>query len=841
MLPSFNPATDWGVRDIDPWGDGESERALEAPVTWSDHAVAEAARLGLAEGASLRANLDAIAATLGDWAVNAGARTHGGSFAADLSALLAARAISLSPPLLRAALANDASMAASARVLRWPEERAQELGAALTAQAWLQRGGRLAVIGAPSEPALDLLSAAARLGGARDEAAVLVHGPAAPRAHVAVAGRKPGARFWTLAEDVIEPGGAPLDPAETLLAGALHLTAFVTGNGIDHDALVRAMRTLMAALESAHAAAGRSPGGRRLAINLVGLGTALQRLGLAYESAEGRAAAAVLAALAGGAAAAESASLAETLGPCASWPELRGAIEGRLKAAREAAAALGGGKLAPAAKCALALWTQAGGGAGLRNASLLALSDGTIEPAGLAPADKPVGYGRRRRGGFGHVLTEDGAALLAALGLGERAIDAIRLHVEGRGSLDGAPGVSLEALARKGFSDPALAAVEEAARDAFDLRAVVHPAVLGPAFCRDTLRLPEAVLAGRADVLNALGFRDSEIDAAQVHCCGAGSLAGAPGLLDAARFAAPEQIGAEARLAMARAVSPFVIGSIAATLPLPDERQAAPLAAAAEQAGLSLICWRRPPPAPAADRVEIRERVVERLVEREAARRRLPERRKGYIQKASVGGHKVYLHTGEYEDGALGEIFIDMHKEGAAFRSLMNNFAIAISIGLQYGVPLEEFVDAFVFTRFEPSGEVRGNDSIRHATSILDYIFRELAVSYLERRDLAHIDPFEARHDGIGRGPVDAAQFISRGFARGQAPDNIVVLPARSGAVTRERKTSADFTPGVTEMLQSSLARYEPSACPACGHFTVARQASGELRCAACGERSRPA
>jgi ribonucleoside-diphosphate reductase alpha chain len=311
--------------------------------------------------------------------------------------------------------------------------------------------------------------------------------------------------------------------------------------------------------------------------------------------------------------------------------------------------------------------------------------------------------------------------------------------------------------------------------------------------------------------------------------------------LDAARFAAPEQIGAEARLAMARAVSPFVIGSIAATLPLPDERQAAPLAAAAEQAGLSLICWRRPPPAPAADRVEIRERVVERLVEREAARRRLPERRKGYIQKASVGGHKVYLHTGEYEDGALGEIFIDMHKEGAAFRSLMNNFAIAISIGLQYGVPLEEFVDAFVFTRFEPSGEVRGNDSIRHATSILDYIFRELAVSYLERRDLAHIDPFEARHDGIGRGPVDAAQFISRGFARGQAPDNIVVLPARSGAVTRERKTSADFTPGVTEMLQSSLARYEPSACPACGHFTVARQASGELRCAACGERSRPA
>ena len=128
------------------------------------------------------------------------------------------------------------------------------------------------------------------------------------------------------------------------------------------------------------------------------------------------------------------------------------------------------------------------------------------------------------------------------------------------------------------------------------------------------------------------------------------------------------------------------------------------------------------------------ERVVEKVIERDRTRRKLPDRRKGYIQKAAVGGHKVYIHTGEYDDGELGEIFIDMHKEGAAFRSLMNNFAIAISIGLQYGVPLDEFVDAFVFTRFEPAGRVTGNDSIRSATSILDYIFRELGVSYLDRQ-----------------------------------------------------------------------------------------------------------
>src|SRR5262249_37865051 len=147
--------------------------------------------------------------------------------------------------------------------------------------------------------------------------------------------------------------------------------------------------------------------------------------------------------------------------------------------------------------------------------------------------------------------------------------------------------------------------------------------------------------------------------------------------------------------------------------------------------------------------VAVAEKIVERII-REAERRRLPERRKGYTQKASVGGHKVYLRTGENEDGALGEIFIDMHKEGAAFRSLMNNFAIAVSIGLQYGVPLEEFVDAFTFTRFEPNGMVEGNETIKMSTSILDYIFRELAISYLGRHDLSHVDMGDLRSDTVG-------------------------------------------------------------------------------------------
>src|SRR5207249_8298255 len=157
----------------------------------------------------------------------------------------------------------------------------------------------------------------------------------------------------------------------------------------------------------------------------------------------------------------------------------------------------------------------------------------------------------------------------------------------------------------------------------------------------------------------------------------------------------------------------------------------------------------------------IAERIVERIVEKAVREReRMPNRRKGYTQKAIVGGHKVYLRTGEYDDGRIGEIFIDMHKEGAAFRSLMNNFAIAISLGLQYGVPLEEYVDAFTFTRFEPAGFVQGNDSIKNATSILDYVFRELAISYLGRYDLAHVVPEDTDRTGLGCGESEQRAAI---------------------------------------------------------------------------------
>ena len=287
------------------------------------------------------------------------------------------------------------------------------------------------------------------------------------------------------------------------------------------------------------------------------------------------------------------------------------------------------------------------------------------------------------------------------------------------------------------------------------------------------------------ELLAHLGFTKKDIEAANEHVCGSMTLEGAPhlkpahiGVFDCANPCGrigKRYLSVESHIHMMAAAQPFISGAISKTINMPNEatvedckqsymlswklalkanalyrdgsKLSQPLnsqlladdADAADEVAEQMLADK-----PMAARAAITaERIVERIIEREREREKLPGRRKGYTQKATVGGHKVYLRTGEYEDGRLGEIFIDMHKEGAAFRSLMNNFAIAISLGLQYGVPLEEYVEAFTFTRFEPAGLVQGNETIKNATSILDYIFRELAVSYLERNDLAHVDPSE--------------------------------------------------------------------------------------------------
>jgi ribonucleoside-diphosphate reductase alpha chain len=221
---------------------------------------------------------------------------------------------------------------------------------------------------------------------------------------------------------------------------------------------------------------------------------------------------------------------------------------------------------------------------------------------------------------------------------------------------------------------------------------------------------------------------------------------------------------------------------------------------------------------------QIVEKIVEKIIH-DRDREKLPSRRKGYTQKAIVGGHKVYLRTGEYEDGRLGEIFIDMHKEGAAFRAMMNNFAIAISLGLQYGVPLDEYVEAFTFTRFEPAGMVMGNDRIKNATSILDYVFRELAVSYLDRDDLAHVPADAATNTGLGKGeaessarsashapaPVPAQSLVSRGMTRGRVKDQNLMLVSGGPTATAFNPVASLHQNTVTALKNSTAYVPEPT------------------------------
>ena len=462
---------------------------------------------------------------------------------------------------------------------------------------------------------------------------------------------------------------------------------------------------------------------------------------------------------------------------------------------------------------------------------------------GLAPWRGPRTQAETADGETFATLAAPAQQALSRLGLDP---DAARRHLIGHRTLDDAPHVNRATLTARGFTDLEIEAVESALATADDLAAAFAPSVVGVGFARDVLGASEEALADRAfHTLRFAGFTQNEIAAAEAYALGSESLTGAaivPAEFHGV-FVGADEISLEARLAMLAAVQPHITGPALAVLDLafdasPDEAMRTQ-ALAAGRGARALRIRRAPAPAnlrldlPAASSPERRaqedepterpeaakERVVERIVEIGRSRRKLPDRRKGYIQKASVGGHKVYLHTGEYEDGELGEIFIDMHKEGAAFRSLMNNFAIAISIGLQYGVPLDEFVEAFILTRFDPAGPVTGNDSIRSATSILDYVFRELGVSYLGRADLANVDPGEFHADGLGAGeaqePQPISRFISKGFSRGATPDNLVFLPLPSrpaaGAVAAD-------------------------VCPACGDVALVRKGQARI-CQTCGGR----
>ena len=594
---------------------------------------------------------------------------------------------------------------------------------------------------------------------------------------------------------------------------------------------------------------------RAIGLTLAGLGDLLVREGLDYGADGGRIRAAGLFALLDASAVATSAEIAARIG---AYAEYAGDREARLTAVSQAAEATAfvDATLAP---MAAALYREALATAvrtGLRHAEVTALFDDpelalrlSAGGLGAAPWSAAVTVVETADGEVVGALSD-----LAFLSLAEAGVDVDQAsaHALGRRTLLGAPSLGHDALRAKGLTDFELEAVEDALARGADVRAAFSAPVLGEGFLRDILGVPAEELARPGfDPLTRMGFTERQLDAARAWVEGAGTLADWTALPADLKplFAEP---GREARLAMTAALEPFASApsQVAVTLDWKSGAADAVRAqSAAAVAGLRAVRLERaqPPavhvldipqleplrneaPQPAAEPRTV-ERVVERVVERDRARRKLPDRRKGYIQKAAVGGHKVYLHTGEYEDGELGEVFLDMHKEGAAFRSLMNNFAVSISIGLQYGVPLEEFVDAFIYTRFEPAGRVTGNDSIKSATSILDYVFRELAVSYLDRADLANADPDALHADGLGRGAKEgeeldeaeepealpASLFISKGFARGSAPDNLVVVPFGTRK-TREERTDAA----------------QPEICPACGELSLTKRGGGFV-CERCG------
>ncbi len=592
---------------------------------------------------------------------------------------------------------------------------------------------------------------------------------------------------------------------------------------------------------------------------------------------------------------------------------------------------------------------------GFRNAqSTVVAPTGTIglvmdcDTTGIEPDFALVKFKKLAGGGYFKIINQSVPEALRKLGYRQSEIAEIEAYAVGHGTLAQSPAINHGSLKARGFTADAIAKVEASLGTAFDIKFVFNKWTLGEDFVTGTLKIAaDKVNAPDFDLLTELGFSKKDIEAANEHVCGAMTLEGAPHIqakhLPVFDCANPcgrkgkRALSVESHIRMMAASQPFISGAISKTINMPND-------ATVEDCKQSyMLSWRLALKANAlyrdgsklsqplnsqilGDTAEEQEEVAEtltsnnpqiqrvlvtaeRLAKRVAElevelkdsiersqvqeRAKMPGRRKGYTQKASVGGHKVYLRTGEYDDGTLGEIFIDMHKEGAAFRSLMNNFAIAISLGLQYGVPLEEYVEAFTFTRFEPAGLVQGNETIKNATSILDYIFRELAVSYLSRHDLAHVDPREiVGETGLGSSDLatdeqldlnlPAQKYVSKGLVRG----NVTQLVARTtrtsgGTVTTEevnavsamqesaatafayssegatalksdptelytRTTVVETSlttrqaPGRTDSdrrVEAKLRGYEGTSCPECQNFTMVRNGTC-LKCETCGSTS---
>ncbi|MDS1135612.1 vitamin B12-dependent ribonucleotide reductase [Nitratireductor indicus] len=583
---------------------------------------------------------------------------------------------------------------------------------------------------------------------------------------------------------------------------------------------------------------------RTLGLGYANIGGLLMTSGIPYDSAEGRAICGALTAIMTGVSYATSAEMAGELGAFQDYERNAGHMLRVIRNHRRAAHGLSEGyeglsvdpvplkaedcpqpALIEHAKRAWDRALELGEKNGYRNAqSTVIAPTGTIglvmdcDTTGIEPDFALVKFKKLAGGGYFKIINRAVPEALRTLGYSEAQIAEIEAYAVGHGNLDQAPGINPSTLKAKGFDDEKVAALNTALKSAFDIKFAFNKWTLGEEFCKTALGFTQEQLDDFSfEMLPALGFTKKEIEAANIHICGAMTLEEAPHLkeehLPVFDCANPcgkigkRYLSVESHIRMMAAAQPFISGAISKTINMPNDatvedckeaymlswklalkanalyrdgsKLSQPLNASllsdddedADDLVEELVA------APtAAQAAIVTEKIVERVIEKVVREReKLPNRRKGYTQKAVVGGHKVYLRTGEFDDGRLGEIFIDMHKEGAAFRAMMNNFAIAISLGLQYGVPLEEYVEAFTFTKFEPAGMVQGNDAIKNATSILDYVFRELAVSYLGRSDLAHVDTSDFTNTALGRGINEGKALpFSKGLTRGATPFKVV-------------------------------------------------------------------
>jgi ribonucleoside-diphosphate reductase alpha chain len=607
---------------------------------------------------------------------------------------------------------------------------------------------------------------------------------------------------------------------------------------------------------------------RTLGLGYANLGTLLMVMGIPYDSAEGRAIAAALSAIVSAEAYATSAEMAAELGP---FPRFTANREDMLRVIRNHGRAAYGAApeeyeglsvipqpidalFCPPDMMAAArrAWDRAlslGEKYGYRNAQVTAIAPtGTIglvmdcDTTGVEPDFSLVKFKKLAGGGYFKIINTSLPPALRRMGYTEEQIEDIVRYCLGHGSLDGAPGVSSDALREKAFTDAAIEKVNASLANAFSTAFSFTSHVLGKDFLEDILGIPETTFSQTGfSLLSHLGFSAADIEAADLYACGTMTIEGAPHLKPEhyAVFdtATPNgKIGRrsipwKAHIEMMAAVQPFISGAISKTINMPSS------ATIDDIKGAYLLSWRKMLKAIALyrDGSKLSQPLSSLMPGSDAAaaavlaiakdsgesriglalapargkkRNPLPAKRFGYTQKAKIGGHSIFLRTGQYEDGTVGEIFLDMHKEGAAFRSLLNSFAIAVSLGLQYGVPLEEYVDAFTFTRFEPNGMVSGHDHIKMTTSVLDLIFRDLALSYLGRTDLVQVKPDDLIATTTNRSNGHHDDVNGNGHGEVVALDNEVHVAKMKG--------------------------YEGDPCPVCGHFTLLRTGTC-MRCDTCG------